>query len=303
MVDYDARTALVVVDVQNDFAHPDGSLYVHEAGDAIVAVNEEIAGARAAGALVAYTQDWHPEHTPHFAQDGGVWPVHCVGGAWGARFHDDLTALDGAPCVRKGAGSEDGYSGLLLDENDFEPLGDWLEFAHNDIRDIAPPEIPAGLTMRRGNADDHEAVIALEGAAYGDFTDGATATRSRLQAAAWLGVLERDGRIIGYAFNGPVEANRGEVISCAVQPSEQNRSIGKVILGAATYQLASAGARTASVRVWPEIPRGARIAQAVGYRVGNRGVELRRDSDEAVLAEHREEQRIRNMRVRFGNWR
>ena len=191
----------------------------------------------------------------------------------------------------------------LLDENDFERLGDWLEFTHNDIRDLAPPEIPEGLTMRRGNEDDHEAVIALEGRAYGDFTDGATATRGRLGEAAWLGVLERDGELIAYALNSAVEGGSGTVISCAVQPREQNRGIGKVILGAATYQLASAGARTATVRVWPEIPRGARIAQALGYRVGRRGIGLRRDSDEELLAQHREEQRIRNMRVRFGGWR
>ena len=191
----------------------------------------------------------------------------------------------------------------LLDENDFEELGDWLEFTHNDIRDLDPPEIPTGLTMRRGNEGDHEAVIELEGRAYGDFTDGATATRNRLAEAAWLGMLERDGELIAYALNSAVEGGAGTVISCAVQPREQNRGIGKVILGAATYQLASAGARTATVRVWPEIPRGARIAQAIGYRVGRRGVEMRRDSDEAVLEQHREEQRIRNMRVRFGGWR
>ena len=191
----------------------------------------------------------------------------------------------------------------LLDENDFEELGDWLEFTHNDIRDLEPPEIPDGLTMRRGTEDDHDAVIALEGAAYGDFRDGATATRSRLAEAAWLGVLERDGNLVAYALNSGVEQRHGTVLSCAVQPREQNRGIGKVILGAATYQLASAGARSASLRVWPEIPRGARIAQAVGYRVGRRGIELRRDSDEAILAERRDDQRIRNMRVRFGGWR
>ena len=191
----------------------------------------------------------------------------------------------------------------LLDENDFEQLGDWLEFTHNDIRDLAPPEIPEGLTMRRGNEDDHEAVIALEGTAYGDFTDGATATQRRLEEAAWLGVLERDGEVIAYALNSAVEGASGTVLSCAVRPRDQNRGIGKVILGAATYQLASAGGRTATLRVWPEIPRGARIAQAIGYRVGRRGIEMRRDSDEELLVQHRDEQRIRNMRVRFGGWR
>ena len=54
---YDERTAPVVVDVQNDFADPKGSLYV-PGGEAVVgAVNREVERARAEGALVAYTQD------------------------------------------------------------------------------------------------------------------------------------------------------------------------------------------------------------------------------------------------------
>ena len=110
MADYDERTALVVVDVQNDFAHPDGSLYVDGAAGAIARTNEEIARALEGGALVAYSQDWHPEHTPHFAQDGGVWPVHGVAGSWGAELHADLAVAEGAPRVRKGADGSDGYS-------------------------------------------------------------------------------------------------------------------------------------------------------------------------------------------------
>jgi nicotinamidase/pyrazinamidase len=76
---YDATTALVVVDLQNDFADPDGSLYVRDAEVVIDVANAEIEAARAAGALIVYTQDWHPPDTPHFAKDGGTWPVHCVG--------------------------------------------------------------------------------------------------------------------------------------------------------------------------------------------------------------------------------
>ena len=41
--------------------------------------------------MVVATQDWHPETTPHFANDGGIWPVHCVAGTWGADLHPDLT--------------------------------------------------------------------------------------------------------------------------------------------------------------------------------------------------------------------
>ncbi len=114
MREYGARTALVVVDVQNDFAHPEGSLYVAGAPQAIAAANREIERARESGALVAYTQDWHPEQTPHFARDGGIWPVHCVGGSWGAELHDELLAPEDAPRVRKGVGGEDGYSGFTV---------------------------------------------------------------------------------------------------------------------------------------------------------------------------------------------
>ena len=57
---YDERTALVVVDVQNDFADPGGSLSVPGADRVIEVVNEEIAAAAASGAAVVYTQDWHP---------------------------------------------------------------------------------------------------------------------------------------------------------------------------------------------------------------------------------------------------
>ena len=109
---YDAGAALIVVDVQNDFADPAGSLAVAGAEAIIGPIDAEIRAARAAGAFVAYTQDWHPEHTPHFAIDGGPWPVHCVHETWGAALHPALT-VDG-PVVRKGVHGEDGYSGFTM---------------------------------------------------------------------------------------------------------------------------------------------------------------------------------------------
>ncbi len=107
---YGDETALVVVDVQNDFADPSGGLYV-QGGEAVVAlVNAEVAAAHDAGATVVYTQDWHPESTPHFEKDGGIWPVHCVADTWGAELHPDLDVR--GPVVRKGTSGEDGYSGF-----------------------------------------------------------------------------------------------------------------------------------------------------------------------------------------------
>ena len=106
------ETALVVVDVQNDFADPEGSLYVRGAGEVVEAVNRLVERAREEGWPVFYTQDWHPETTPHFAKDGGIWPVHCVGGSRGADFHPDLV-VEGVS-VRKGGAGEDGYSGFTM---------------------------------------------------------------------------------------------------------------------------------------------------------------------------------------------
>jgi nicotinamidase/pyrazinamidase len=111
---YDPETALIVVDYQNDFADPKGSLYV-SGGDLIVGfINSQIADARAADASVIFTQDWHPESTPHFEKDGGIWPVHCVGGTWGAELHPVLDARAEEARIRKGVGGEDGYSGFTV---------------------------------------------------------------------------------------------------------------------------------------------------------------------------------------------
>lgn len=114
MEDLDARSALVVVDVQNDFADPAGSLAVSGGAGIVPVVNDAVARARDAGSVVVYTQDWHPAHTPHFAQDGGTWPVHCVAGTWGAELHPELELSEDAPRVRKGSNGEDGYSGFTM---------------------------------------------------------------------------------------------------------------------------------------------------------------------------------------------
>ena len=111
---YDPSTALIVVDVQNDFADPDGSLWVAGAAEIIPRINDAIATARAAGGTVVLTQDWHPESTPHFQKDGGIWPVHCVADTWGAELHPALEAPEGTPVVRKGSNGEDGYSAFTM---------------------------------------------------------------------------------------------------------------------------------------------------------------------------------------------
>lgn len=109
---YGPGTALVVVDVQNDFADPAGSLYVGAGEEVVEAANAHVDAARSAGSPIYYTMDWHPPATPHFDTDGGIWPVHCVAGSWGAQLHPRL--MTGGEVVRKGSGGEDGYSGFAV---------------------------------------------------------------------------------------------------------------------------------------------------------------------------------------------
>lgn len=111
---YGPDAALIVVDIQNDFVHPEGTLFVQGGPAAVPRANAEIDAAVEAGALVVYTQDWHPPDTPHFVERGGTWPPHCVRDTWGAELHDDLRLVDDAEVIKKGTGHEDGYSGFTV---------------------------------------------------------------------------------------------------------------------------------------------------------------------------------------------
>ena len=138
MAEMTPTTALIVVDMQNDFGHPDGSLFVDGGDDIVGAINDEIDRTANAGGAVVLTQDWHPSSTPHFIDDGGVWPTHCVAGTWGAELVDGLDPNDRASTiVRKGTNGEDGYSAFSMRE----PGGD-----------VDIPTGLAGLLRERGTS-------------------------------------------------------------------------------------------------------------------------------------------------------
>lgn len=80
-----ARTALLVIDVQNDFMEG-GALAVPDAAAILPTVNERIASDDYQ--LVVATQDMHPRDHASF----GLWPVHCVQGTPGAELHAALRA-------------------------------------------------------------------------------------------------------------------------------------------------------------------------------------------------------------------
>lgn len=140
--DAGGKAALIVVDVQNDFMPPGGSLAVGE-GDLILdGVSRMVELFGNAGAEVVYTQDWHPSDHVSFASnhdgkapfetlelEGGpqvMWPDHCVQGSAGAEFHPRLRLwpdVASATVVRKGTDvAADSYSGFR-DNNRAERTG------------------------------------------------------------------------------------------------------------------------------------------------------------------------------------
>jgi len=90
-------TALVVVDMQNDFAHPDGALFGDDARRIIPVIATLAERARSADVPVFFTQDWHEHDDPEFK----LWGVHARADTWGARIVDELTPHPGDRYVRK----------------------------------------------------------------------------------------------------------------------------------------------------------------------------------------------------------
>jgi nicotinamidase-related amidase len=74
-----AKTAVIVVDMQNDFVMPGGTLVVPDAAATVPNIQRLLAAARQAGVRVAYTQDTHFEGDPEWQ----IWPEHCRQGSWG----------------------------------------------------------------------------------------------------------------------------------------------------------------------------------------------------------------------------
>ena len=91
----DRESVLLLVHLQNDFC-PGGALAVSEGDQIIPLVNQYIGLFRSQGLPIIATRDWHPSNHCSFTEQGGVWPVHCVQGSWGAQFHADLHIPNGS---------------------------------------------------------------------------------------------------------------------------------------------------------------------------------------------------------------
>ena len=99
-----SKTALIIVDMQNDFLLLGGKLGpTTEAGAEVCAeytsrIKALLDKCRDAGMPVVYTQDYHHEGDPEFA----IWPPHCEVGTSGVEIVSELTPKSGDYIVRKG---------------------------------------------------------------------------------------------------------------------------------------------------------------------------------------------------------
>lgn len=124
---YGKNTALIVVDVQNDFC-PGGALAVRNGSRVVPAINSLMDSFE----VIVGTQDWHPVNHSSFASNNDaepfsvktlngvnqvMWPEHCIQGSNGADFHPDLHADAFNIIIRKGTNPDiDSYSAFT--END-----------------------------------------------------------------------------------------------------------------------------------------------------------------------------------------
>lgn len=104
------ETAVIVVDMQNDFVKPQGKLYVPTAEKTVEPIRRLLDRARSAGARVFYTQDTHYDNDPEYE----IWGEHVRYGTWGWQIIDELKPREGDIVVMKTR--YDGFYGTPLDD-------------------------------------------------------------------------------------------------------------------------------------------------------------------------------------------
>ena len=104
-----ARTALLVIDMQNDFVKPGGSLLVPDAEATVPAIRGLLQLARSSRMRIVYSQDTHHRGDPEWE----VWPEHCREGSWGWQIVGELAPTAEDTVLRKVR--DDAFYGTPLD--------------------------------------------------------------------------------------------------------------------------------------------------------------------------------------------
>lgn len=155
------ETALVVVDMQNDFCHPDGALYAKPSGEAISDVNEVIRMFEDAGSKLVFTRDVHPqdqfEKLDHY-DEFERWCEHVIEGEWGAEIHEEI---------------DDENADLIVEKQTYDAfhetnLESWLE--ENQIENVVVVGTLANVcilhTASSAALNDYRSVVVSDAVGY-----------------------------------------------------------------------------------------------------------------------------------------
>ncbi|WP_033288453.1 isochorismatase family protein [Amycolatopsis jejuensis] len=132
-------TALIVVDVQNDFCEG-GSLGLPGGAAAADAISQHMSGG--GYTHIVATRDHHIDPGDHFSDTPDFntsWPPHCIAGTPGASFHDALDVVPIEAVFSKGE-YDAAYSGFEGKSGDGKTLDEWLrahEVSEVDVVGIA----------------------------------------------------------------------------------------------------------------------------------------------------------------------
>lgn len=100
------KTALVIVDMQNDFVKHKGKIYIGPMVDPTIAkIRSLLTKSRNAGARVIFTQSYYGKEDPRFGcnEKASRSERGCIAGSWGSEIIKELSPRKKEPCIRKGS--------------------------------------------------------------------------------------------------------------------------------------------------------------------------------------------------------
>lgn len=104
------KTALIIIDMQNDFVHEKGRLYVAKAKETIGPIRRLLENARKHKVMTIFTKDTHYPGDPEFK----IWGEHALKSTWGWEIIDELKPLRGEIIIEKTR--YDAFYGTPLDD-------------------------------------------------------------------------------------------------------------------------------------------------------------------------------------------
>jgi GNAT superfamily N-acetyltransferase len=157
----------------------------------------------------------------------------------------------------------------------FKVCEEWLIMGRRlpvepDEDETPPGELEDGSRFRVGGLTDVPVVAALEAESYGELALRAAVIQSWLERGDGLGVLEREGRAIGFV-TWARQGTRGLIRRLGVHPGERRKGYGSALLEQAADRVNRLGARRLELTI---VPNPTTIGFAKANRLSQQGAGL-----------------------------